>query len=76
VKPTGERHDRDRSEGMQITGGVSVVELGPETEILQPPEEHEMWQDSVVLCWDLEQGVTATAGAATTPSTPTDRGST
>jgi hypothetical protein len=43
---------------VQITGGGTVRELGRTEEVLQPAEEHEMWQDSVVLCWwDLERGV-------------------
>jgi hypothetical protein len=43
---------------MEITGGGSVIELGPEMEVLQPAEEHPMWQDSVVLCWwDLDNHV-------------------
>jgi hypothetical protein len=42
---------------MRISGG-EVVALGPEHEGRQEPEQHEMWQDSVVLCWwDLERSI-------------------
>lgn len=43
---------------MKVTGGGHVVELGVDDERHHAPEDHEMWQDSVVLCWwDLERGV-------------------
>ena len=43
---------------MHVGDGGTVIECGPDKEVLQPAEEHEMWQDSVVLCWwDLENHV-------------------
>jgi hypothetical protein len=37
---------------------TEIVTLGPESEVRQAPEQDEMWQDSVVLCWwDLESSV-------------------
>lgn len=38
--------------------GSEIATLGPEFEGVQAPEDHERWQDSVVLCWwDLERDV-------------------
>jgi hypothetical protein len=43
---------------MEIVGGGSITELGLKDELHHEPSGHEMWQDSVVLCWwDLKNHV-------------------
>lgn len=43
---------------MDVTGGGTVAELRVEDELHHEAEDHEVWQDSVVLAWwDLERGV-------------------
>jgi hypothetical protein len=36
---------------MEVVGGGSVIEYGPEEEIRHTPGENEWWQESVVLFW-------------------------
>lgn len=43
---------------MQVVGGGTVIELGPETEGPHAPQPDEFWQESVVLFWwDTNSGV-------------------